>query len=111
MKLFYFIVGLVLVNVTSAQVGINTDSPTNSLDINGDLRVRSLTKGTVVSNDSGIVSVSPFQVVAAGKVNKDGTVAKISGAVVTKAAKGEYTVTFSTALSSANYVITLSVKD
>ena len=50
-------------------------------------------------------------IVAFGKINADGSPAKIYGATVTRNSKGKYTVTLDTARSSTNYVIQLTIVD
>ncbi|WP_414845678.1 hypothetical protein [Chryseobacterium sp. IT-36CA2] len=52
-----------LSTITYGQIGINTPTPTNTLDINGDLRVRSTVTNTstnnldvLMSNNTGVVS-------------------------------------------------------
>ena len=63
-------------------------------------------------NESGtevIFRESP--IVAFGKVNSDGSAARIYSATVIKNSTGNYTVTLSTARSTANYTIQLSVLD
>lgn len=40
-----FVVILLFVNLSYSQVGINTTSPTEDLDVNGNLRVRNLNNG------------------------------------------------------------------
>ncbi|WP_344824208.1 hypothetical protein, partial [Rurimicrobium arvi] len=53
----------------------------------------------------------PAYIKAMGKVSGTGAAAKIIGATVTRIDKGDYQVTFTTPMSSANYVIQLTVKD
>ena len=57
------------------------------------------------------LSGSTSPIVAFGKVNSDGSAAKIHGATVTRNSQGNYTVTFLSALSSADYIIQLSILD
>ena len=57
------------------------------------------------------LSGSTSPIVAFGKVNLDGSAAKIHGATVTRNSVGNYTVTFLSALSSADYIIQLSILD
>ncbi|MEZ4853954.1 hypothetical protein [Flavobacterium sp.] len=110
MKLFYNIVVLLVINFVNAQVGINTTSPTEALDVDGNLRIRNLTKGTVVADVDGVVAISPIQVVAAGKVEASNSPSySASGATVSRNGKGDYTITFDNELASANYVIVLTV--
>lgn len=94
-----------------AQVGINTTSPTTDLDVNGNVRIRNLTNGTIVSDDIGNLAVVPFRVIAAGKVLSTGTPTKIIGSSVSRISKGNYRVTFATPLQDSNYIIMLTIKD
>lgn len=92
-----------------SQVGVNTTSPTATLDVNGTARVRSFTQqGTVQSDASGNLSVNPVKVVALGKVAGTGSALKILGATVTRLSLGNYRVTFSTPRPDANYIIMLA---
>ncbi len=93
----------------TGNVGIGTNEPSQRLDVNGNLRVRNLTKGAVVSDANGNLSIGPT-IVAAGKVNATGTAAKINGANVSKTSAGVYNVTFTTPRTNANYVIQLTVR-
>lgn len=94
---------------STGNVGIGTNAPSERLDVNGNLRVRNLTKGAVVSDVNGNLSIGPTTV-AAGKVRAVGTAAKITGATVSKTATGVYSVVFSSPRPSANYIIQLTVK-
>ena len=48
MKKYYILIPLAFSIFTLAQVGINTDEPTKTLDINGELRVRTLPSGDII---------------------------------------------------------------
>ncbi|GGF07244.1 hypothetical protein SAMN05443634_101115 [Chishuiella changwenlii] len=50
MKKKYIFIPLAFSIFTSAQVGINTEEPTKTLDINGELRVRTLPSGDVIDD-------------------------------------------------------------
>lgn len=92
-----------------SQVGVNTTSPTATLDVNGTARVRSFTQQGIIETDvSGNLSVNPVKVVALGKVNGAGTALKIMGATTTRLSKGNYRVTFSAPRPDANYIIMLT---
>lgn len=92
-----------------SQVGVNTTSPTATLDVNGTARVRSFTQqGTVETDASGNLSVNPVKVVALGKVADTGIALKISGATVTRLSLGNYRVTFSAPRPDDNYIIMLA---
>ncbi|WP_313384300.1 hypothetical protein [Chishuiella sp.] len=62
MKKNYVIIILLGLTKISAQVGINIESPTNTLDVNGDVRIRSLAEQTtsptyvLVPDDNGVVN-------------------------------------------------------
>ena len=75
LNLFYFLFFITASSVFS-QVGINTQSPTASLDINGDLRIRTITEELVpdVAKDSVLV------------ISRDGTVKSMPAKKVIKAA-------------------------
>lgn len=92
---------------SNGDVGIGTEDPTQRLDVAGDVRIRNLTEGTVVSDSSGNLSIGP-SIVAAGKVSAAGAAVKINGATVANTGTGTYRVTFTNPRSSANYVIQLS---
>lgn len=49
--------GKLFINGTSGNTGINTNLPTEKLDVNGDLRVRSLGSGNVVTTAQGELSL------------------------------------------------------
>lgn len=93
------------------QVGINTTSPSTTLDVNGNLRVRSLSGGTMVSDTMGNLATVPFKVVAAGKIHPNGTPIKITGATITRLNRGDYNVSFSSALPDSHYIVMMSIKD
>jgi len=75
---------------------------------------------TITSND-GTLTVTKtgddydigvaVSVYSAGKVNADGTAAKIHNATSAKLNTGDYEITFDTALPDANYIIQLSLLD
>jgi len=95
-----------------AQVGINTTSPTATLDVNGNARIRSFTQqGTVLTDASGNLNVTPVRLIATGKVAANGTALRISGATVTKVAGGRYLITFTTPRPDANYIILLTASN
>lgn len=105
--LFLFITQFIL-----AQVGVNTTSPTATLDVNGTARVRSFTQqGSVQTDASGNLSVLPVKVVSLGKVAADGTPLKIFGATVNRVARGRYQITFNTPQPDTNYIIQLTASN
>ena len=93
-----------------SQVGIATTNPTNTLDVNGDARVRSLTFGTVESNTNGILSIAPYQTSAMGVVDNIGTLLKGFGATTTKINNTTYRITFIVPQIDNNYIILLCGK-
>lgn len=108
MKIIYLF-ALLLINLTlQAQVGIGTTAPTTELDVNGNLRVRNLGSGTLVSDASGNITVAGPKIAAAGKVSGTGVAINIFGATVVRANEGDYNVTFTSAKTNANYIIMLA---
>ncbi|UBZ12802.1 hypothetical protein LDL77_12975 [Flagellimonas marinaquae] len=67
------------------------------------------TDGDILTTTGGTVSWQPPAVVAMGKVNGDGSHAKINGATATRNSIGNYTVTFTTARPDADYIIQLTL--
>lgn len=55
MKKLYLILTCILGSQLFSQIGINTDKPTKTLDINGDIRVRTLTKKSTDSDYSKVL--------------------------------------------------------
>jgi hypothetical protein len=93
-----------------SQVGINTTNPTNTLDVNGTTRVRSLTTGTVESNTNGVLTIAPYTTTAMGVVDNTGTLLKGFGATTTKLNNTTYRITFLTPQIDNDYVIMLNGK-
>ncbi|MFC3757618.1 hypothetical protein ACFONJ_16690 [Chryseobacterium tructae] len=64
----FFLAALALCSFASAQVGINTSSPTNTLDVNGSVRVRGLSNPEnkiVAANAQGVLTlISPEEIFA-----------------------------------------------
>ena len=96
--------------LSMSQVGIATTNPTNTLDVNGDARVRSLTFGTVESNTNGVLSIAPYQTSAMGVVDNIGTLLKGFGATTTKINNTTYRITFIVPQIDNNYIILLCGK-
>ena len=92
------------------QVGIATTTPTNTLDVNGDARVRSLTFGTVESSTNGVLTTSPYQTSAMGVVDNTGTLLKGFGATTNKINNTTYRITFIVPQIDNNYIILLCGK-
>lgn len=93
-----------------SQVGINTTNPSNTLDVNGTTRVRSLTLGTVESNTNGVLTIAPYTTSAMGVVNNTGTLLKGFGTTITKINNTTYRITFLTPQIDTDYVILLNGK-
>lgn len=93
-----------------SQVGIATTNPTNTLDVNGTGRFRTLTDGTVESSTNGVLSSVPYKTVAMGVVDNTGALLKGFGASITKLNNTTYRITFSIAQVDNDYVILLCGK-
>jgi len=93
-----------------AQVGINTTTPTNTLDVNGSARVRFLTTGTVQSQSNGVLTISPYTAVCMGVINNAGTLLKGFGATTNKINATTYRITFIVPQIDNDYIILLSGK-
>ncbi|WP_294226262.1 hypothetical protein [uncultured Chryseobacterium sp.] len=53
--------GLLYISGTASTIGILTDSPTQAFDVNGDIRIQSLTSGgSVISDANGVLSLESF---------------------------------------------------
>jgi hypothetical protein len=93
-----------------SQVGINTTNPSNTLDVNGTARVRSLTTGTVETTATGVQYTAPYTAVCMGVVNNTGTLLKGFGATTTKINNTTYRITFLTPQIDNDYVIMVNGK-
>lgn len=93
-----------------SQVGINTTTPSNTLDVNGTARVRSLTTGTVETTSIGVQYTIPYTTSCMGVIDNTGTLLKGFGATTTKINNTTYRVTFITPQIDNNYVILLCGK-
>lgn len=93
-----------------SQVGINTTTPTNTLDVNGTARVRSLTNGTVESNSNGVLATVPYKTSAMGVVDNAGVLLKGFGATTSKINATTFLVTFSVPQTDTDYIILLCGK-
>lgn len=77
MRKIYGIIILLGLTKISAQVGINIDTPTNTLDVNGDVRIRTLTEQTtsptyvLVPDDNGVVNKVSTSNLNSGTVTDD----------------------------------------
>lgn len=93
-----------------SQVGISTTNPTNTLDVNGTTRVRSLTLGTVETTATGVLTTAPYTASCMGVVNNTGTLLKGFGATTTKINNTTYRITFLTPQIDNDYVIMVNGK-
>jgi hypothetical protein len=93
-----------------SQVGINTTNPSNTLDVNGTTRVRSLTNGTTETNSNGVLITALYQSICMGVVDNSGTLLKGFGATTTKINNTTYRITFLTPQIDNDYVILLNGK-
>jgi hypothetical protein len=93
-----------------SQVGISTTTPTNTLDVNGTTRVRTLTNGTTESDVNGVLATAPYKSVCMGVVDNTGTFLKGFGATTSKINATTYRVTFLTPQIDNDYVILLNGK-
>ena len=93
------------------QVGINTTTPTNTLDVNGSVRVRSLTNGTVESSTTGVLATVPYKVIAMGVVARNGTLIKGFGATSVNISNGLYRITFNVPELNNDYIIMLTARN
>lgn len=95
---------------STGNVGIGTSDPSERLDVNGGVRIRTLTAGPVYSDAQGNLSnmeAAPM-IVAAGKITVNKAALKVTGATVNNSRAGKYQITFDHPLSSSNYIIQLS---
>lgn len=95
---------------SNGNVGLSEPDPTARLDVNGTMRVRSLTKGAAYSDAQGNITIGP-STIAIGKVAANGSALKIKDATVSRLSKGNYRVVFNTARLNTHYVIQLAVRN
>lgn len=93
-----------------AQVGIETTAPTNTLDVNGSLRVRNQTLGTVEATSTGVQYTVPYTAVAFGVVDNAGALLKGFGATTSKINNTTFRVTFLVPQADTDYIILLCGK-
>jgi hypothetical protein len=101
---------LVLSQVAFSQVGtgvgIATTNPTETLDVNGSMRVGNLTRGTVVSNSTGVLNVAPYEVSAGAVVSNTGVIFKQFGvSSVINLGAGRFRVFLAVAQPDNDYLI------
>jgi hypothetical protein len=105
-KQIKIIVALFVCAISCAQVGINTTSPTNDFDVNGGVRVRSLTEGTVQSEPNGDLVSVPFKIHAFVVIEKSGNVIKQYGvSSVVNLGGGKYRCFFTNPMTDNDYTI------
>ena len=112
MRLIKTIIALLIASVTYSQVGIETTTPTNTLDVNGGVRVRELQEGTVQSDPLGNLGYAPYKVYAFVVVDKPGTVLKQYGvSSVQNLGSGKYRINFTNAMADNDYIILAMAKN
>ncbi|MEC3907997.1 hypothetical protein VOI54_13280 [Tamlana sp. 2201CG12-4] len=101
-------------NVTRNMVTTSPTAPSNAVegdvwrDNSGAPIVSKIYDGTTWFE----INTATTIIVAAGKINADGTAAKtLFNATSTRASRGQYLITFSTPRPDANYVIQLTLRD
>ena len=106
MKSIKILIALFISTVSFSQVGIETTSPTNTIDVNGGARVRDLQEGTVQSDPLGNLNYAPYKVYAFVVVDKPGTVLKQYGvSSVNNLGNGKYRINFSNPMVDNDYII------
>jgi hypothetical protein len=106
MKTIKTLIALLICAVSCAQVGIETTNPTNTLDVNGGVRVRSLQEGTVQSEANGDLIFAPYKVYAFAVADKQGNVLKQFGiSSITNLGNGKYRFYFATPMIDNDYII------
>lgn len=106
MKLIKIIIALLIASISYSQVGIETTNPTNTLDVNGGVRVRNLQEGTVQSESNGDLFFAPYKVYAFVVVDKPGTILKQYGvSSVQNLGSGKYRINFTSPMADNDYII------
>ncbi len=93
-----------------SQVGINTTNPTNTIDVNGTARVRSLSNGATESDANGVLTTAPYKSVCMGVVDNAGNLLKGFGATTTKINNTTFRVTFLIPQIDNDYIIMVNGK-
>lgn len=96
--------------ISYCQVGINTTSPTSMLDVNGDVRIRSTSNGTVEVDSQGVIYNIPYKTITMGIANQNGVILKGFGSTITRLDNITYLVTFNTPQVDNKYIILLCGK-
>ncbi len=102
------ILSLLFTLPTFSQVGIGTTNPTETLHVNGSLRVESLYTGTPETDQFGKFSTAPYTFLCAGIFKDNGDPVKAVNCTVKRINGSTIRVTFNTPLSDKNYVINLA---
>lgn len=106
MKKLKIIIALFTCIISFSQVGVNTTSPTNTLDVNGGVRVRNLQEGTVESQYNGDLIFAPYKVYAFVVIEKSGAILKQYGvSSVNNLGNGKYRINFSSPMADNDYII------
>lgn len=91
-----------------SQVGIGTTNPTTTLDVNGSLRVRDLTTGTVETNNQGDLKALPYTLLCYGLFKDNGDQIKAYNCTVRRLNQSTIRVTFATPVVDTSYIINLT---
>lgn len=105
MKKLLLLILIFITSINYAQVGINTTSPTNDLDINGGVRVRELQEGTVESLPNGDLISVPYKVYAFVVIDKNGDILKSYGIQSVTKTGNNYRCFFTNPMSDNDYII------
>ena len=100
---------LLLPMITYCQIGINTTSPSNDLDVNGGLRIRNLTDGSLESDFQGNLYSVPYKIKSIGIITESGVILKSYNVQsVELIGTDTYRITFVNPMPDNNYVVLLS---
>lgn len=100
------VIALFICTISFSQVGIETTFPTNTLDVNGGIRVRNLTEGTVQSDSQGNLFSVLYKVYAFGVIDKQGDILKqMNISSVVNLGGGKYRVFFAVPMVDNDYII------
>jgi hypothetical protein len=111
MKKIKLIFALLFCAISFAQVGVNTTSPTNTLDVNGGARIRTLNEGTIESDATGNVFSIPYKVYAFAVIDKPGTILKQYNIASVTKTNNKYRITFSVPMPDNDYIILSMAKN
>lgn len=110
------ILALFITATASAQIGVGTTNPQETLHVNGTVRVESLGvtntlnngTSTTVSVDGDGTLILSNNVKIQGKIAPNGNAIKISGATCSRINNGDYRIVFNTPLTDNDYIILLT---